>query len=422
MNDPIVVTGMGAVTPLGVGVGINWARLIAGKSGIGQNNRFDTTGFASTIAGLVPTKEEDAAGFDVKEWVDPKEVKKMGLFIQYGIAAADEALRQANWFPSTPEECEGTATIIASGVGGSPTMVDAIHTVDQKGPKRLSPFTVPAFLANLASGWVSIRHGFRGPIGAPVTACAASAQAIGDGMRLIRTGEAEVVVCGGAEGSVEPISIGGFAAARALCTTFNDRPQEASRPFDKDRAGFVLSEGAAILVIEKLSHAKARGATPLAIVSGYGTTADAYHLTSSRPDGEGAILAMTQALKMANVNVDDVDYVNAHSTSTGVGDGAEIASLSSVFGHRGKQLSVSSTKSQTGHLLGSAGAIEAIFSVKALIEKRVPATQNLENPEENAAIFDLVAKEAKSKNLKHVLSNSFGFGGVNATLVFSAMS
>jgi len=420
-NNPIVVTGMGAVSPLGVGVDVNWARLIAGKSGVVTNDRFDTNGFACTIAGLVPSKDRDPNGFNATDWIDPKDVKKMGHFIQYGMAAAAEALKQANWFPQSEADQSATATVIGSGVGGSPAMAEAVHIIDQKGPKRLSPFTVPSFLANLAAGWVSIQYGFRGPVGAPVTACAASAQAIGDGMRLLRTGEAEIVVCGGAEGSVDPISVGGFAAARALCTTYNDRPGEASRPFDKARAGFVLSEGAAILVIEKLSHALARGATPLAVLSGYGTSADAYHLTASRPDGTGAIVAMRQALRMANIGVHDIDYVNAHSTSTGVGDSAEIASLAKLFAERGMDLPVSSTKSQTGHMLGAAGAIEAIYSVKALIEGLVPATQNLDNPEEDASVFDLVAKVAKPKALRNVLSNSFGFGGVNASLVFSSV-
>lgn len=420
-GDPVVVTGMGAVSPLGVGVDVNWQRLLAGKSGVVTNDRFDTTGFAATIAGLVPSKDRDANGFDARDFVDAKEIKKMDWFIQYGIAAAAEALAQAGWAPQDDEGQTRTATIIASGVGGSPVMAEAVKTIMEKGPKRLSPFTVPSFLANLAAGWISILHGFRGPIGAPVTACAASAQAIGDGFRLIRTGEADVAVVGGAEGSVDSISIGGFAAARALCTTFNDRPAEASRPFDKNRAGFVLSEGAAVLVIERLSHALKRGAKPLAILSGYGTTADAYHLTSSRPDGLGAIASMQQAMKMAGVGAGEIDYVNAHSTSTEVGDAGEIAAIGGIFGNRGKSLAVSSTKSSTGHMLGAAGAIEAVYSIKAIMTGMVPATLNLDEPDEDADVFDLVPKVPKAKVLKHVLSNSFGFGGVNASLVLSAL-
>ena len=345
----------------------------------------------------------------------------MDLFIQYGLVAAAEALAQSGWVADSADKQAATATIIGSGVGGSPVMAEAAKTIIEKGPRRLSPFTVPSFLANLAAGWISIRYGFKGPIGAPVTACAASAQAIGDGMRLIRTGEAEVVVCGGAEGSVDPISIGGFAASRALCTTFNDDPTGASRPFDKGHAGFVLSEGAAVVVIERLSHARARGATPLAIAAGYGTSADAYHLTSGSPDGAGAQVAMDQAIRNAGIAPDDIGYVNAHATSTEVGDNAEINGIHSVFGDRGQALAVSSTKSSTGHMLGAAGAMEAVISVLALQHQMLPPTLNLVDPEPVAAQFDLVPNAPKPKALKHVLSNSFGFGGVNASLVFSAI-
>lgn len=421
MNDPIVVTGMGAVSPLGVGVETNWQRLLEGKNGIVANDRFDVSAFASQIAGLVPGKDRDPNGFEASDWIDSKDIKKMDVFIQYGLAAAAEALAQAGWMPDSPEECAGTATIIGSGVGGSPIMAQTAQTIAEKGPRRLSPFTVPAFLANLAAGWVSIRYGFTGPIGTPVTACAASAQAIGDGLRLIHTGEADIVVCGGAEGSVDPISIGGFAASRALNTTYNDRPGEASRPFDRDRAGFVLAEGAAMLVIERLSHAKARGAEPLAILSGYGTSADAYHLTAGHPDGSGAMVAIRHALNMAELDWDAVDYINAHSTSTGVGDEAEIAAITGVFGQKGRDLAVTSTKAATGHMLGAAGAIEAVYAVRTLQEQVIPQAQNLDNPFEEAARFNLVRESNLKGPLKHVLSNSFGFGGVNASLIFSAL-
>ncbi|MEQ1770639.1 MAG: beta-ketoacyl-ACP synthase II [Devosia sp.] len=419
-NDPIVITGMGVVSPLGVGVETNWQALMDGRSGIVPNTRFDVSAFGAQIAGLVPGKDEPH-GFDPASVIDPKELKKMDMFIQYGLGAAHEALTQSGWVADTPEKQAVTATIIGSGVGGSPVMAEATKTIIEKGPRRLSPFTVPSFLANLAAGWISIKYGFKGPIGAPVTACAASAQAIGDGMRLIRTGEAEVVVCGGAEGSVDPISIGGFAASRALNTTYNDRPTEASRPFDKGHAGFVLAEGAAVVVIERLSHAKARGATPLAIAAGYGTSADAYHLTAGSPDGAGAQAAMGLAIRNAGLTPDDIGYVNAHATSTEVGDNAEINGIRSLFGDRGQTLAVSSTKSSTGHMLGAAGAIEAVFSVLALRKQMLPPTLNLVDPEPVAAQFDLVANKAKPKALKHVLSNSFGFGGVNASLVFSAI-
>lgn len=418
--DPIVVTGMGAVSPLGVGVDTNWTRLIDGRSGIGPNTRFDVTDYNAKIAGLVPEKANDPQGFDPLVAIDAKDIKKMGLFIQYGLVAAQEALNQAGWHPTTPEDQAATATIIGSGVGGSPVMAHAVETIIEKGPRRLSPFTVPAFLPNLAAGWISINYGFKGPIGAPVTACAASAQAIGDGMRLILTGEAEVAVVGGAEGSVDMISVGGFGAARALATAFNDDPQAASRPFDRRRDGFVLAEGAAVLVIERLSHAVARGATPLAILSGYGTSADAYHLTSGEPTGAGAQVAMANALKMAGLSTGEIDYINAHSTSTGVGDAAELAGIGALFSNRGKDLAISSTKSSTGHLMGAAGAIEAVYSIEAIRHGIVPATLNLDDPDVGER-FDLVPKVAKKKVLRHVLSNGFGFGGVNASLVFSAI-
>jgi 3-oxoacyl-[acyl-carrier-protein] synthase II len=418
--DPIVVTGMGVVSPLGTGVDTVWSRLIAGKSGIVKNTRFDVTNFTAKIAGLVPTKGTDPEGFDPLVAVDPKDVKKMDLFIQYGLVAAQEALAQSGWVADTPEKQAATATIIGTGVGGSPVMAEAVETIIERGPRRLSPFTVPSFLANLAAGWISIKYGFKGPIGAPVTACAASGQAIGDGMRLILTGEADVAVVGGAEGSVDPISVGGFGAARALATAFNDDPEAASRPFDRKRDGFVLAEGAAVLVIERLSHAQARGATPLAILAGYGTSADAYHLTAGEPSGAGAQVAMRNALKMAGVSPGEIDYINAHSTSTSVGDAAELAGIGAVFENRGKDLAISSTKSATGHLMGAAGAIEAVFSVLAIRHGIVPPTRNLEDPDVGER-FDLVPKVAKQKTVRHALSNAFGFGGVNASLVFSAI-
>jgi len=418
-HDPIVVTGLGAVTPLGVGVNTNWERLIGGHSGIVRHNRFDTEPFAAQIAGVVPSKDDDEFGFDAQEHISPKDIKKMDLFIQYGIVAANEALTQAGWAPKTDEQKERSATIIATGVGGFPAMTAATRTIDTRGPRRLSPFVVPSFLANLAAGHISILHQLKGPLGAPVTACAASAQAIGDGMRMIMTGEADVAVVGGAEACVDPVSIGGFAAARALATDFNDTPEIASRPFDKDHAGFVLSEGAAVLVLERLSHAKARGAEPFASVSGYGTSGDAFHLTASSPDGEGGLRAMKLALRMAGLEPSDIDYVNAHSTSTPVGDSAEIAALSTLFEGRGKDLAVSSTKSSIGHLLGAAGAIEAIYSILAIRNNTVPASMNLDNPEENADQFELAPNKPIEKKITNVLSNGFGFGGVNASLIFS---
>ncbi len=420
-EDPIVVTGMGAVSPLGVGVDVNWSRLIEGRSGIVFNDRFDVTEYGCKIAGLVPTKRVDPEGFDPLDHVGAKDLKKVDLFIQYALAATDEALRAARWAPDEKDDCEGrarTAVVIATGVGGIPAVTRAVHTIANKGPRRLSPFVVPSFLPNLAAGHVSIRHGFTGPIGAPVTACAASAQAIGDGLRLILSGEADVAVCGGADACVDPVAIGGFGAARALSTGFNDTPERASRPFDQAHDGFVLSEGAATLVLERLSHARRRGAEPLAMVLGYGTSADAYHITSGSPDGAGAQEAMRAALRMAKIEPEAIDYVNAHSTSTPVGDQAELAALGAVFAARSKDLAVTSTKSATGHLLGAAGAIEAVFSVMALRSGLTPPGLNIDNPLASAARYELAQNGALERPVTHVLSNGFGFGGVNASLVF----
>lgn len=420
MNDPIVVTGMGAVTPLGVGVDVNWRRLIEGRSGIVANTRFDASDMNCRIAGLVPAKADDPAGFDPLDFMDAKEARKSDLFIHYALAATEEAVVQADWQPEDEAGRARTAVIIGTGVGGFPAITAAVHLVDERGARKLSPFVVPSFLPNLASGQVSIRYGFRGPIGCPVTACAASVQAIGDGMRLLLTGEADVAVCGGADACVDPVSIGGFGAARALSTAYNDTPERASRPFDKGHDGFVLAEGAATVVIERLSHAEARGAAPIAVLAGYGTSSDAYHVTAGRPDGAGPAAAMRAALAMAGIGPEAIDYVNAHSTSTPVGDAAEIAALRAVFPERGKDLPVTSTKCATGHLLGAAGAIEAVFSIMALKDGILPPGLNLDDPEADADHFDLVPHVARSKQLTHVISNGLGFGGVNASLVFRA--
>lgn len=418
MQEPIVVTGMGAVTPLGAGVETTWKRLIAGESGIRRNDRFDTEGWKCRIAGLVPGRDE-AGGFDPEAVMDARDLRRSDLFIHYAMAAASEALAQAGWQPETEAQQMRTATVIATGVGGVPAITQASETVRTDGVRRLSPFVVPSFLPNLATGQVSIRFGFRGPSGAPVTACAASAQAIGDAVRMIRNGEADIALCGGAEGCVDPVAIGGFTAAKALSFNFNDEPTRASRPFDNDHDGFVLSEGAAALVIERLSHAEARGATPLAIVSGYGTTTDAHHVTAGWSDGREAARAMRLALGMAGLEPEAIGYVNAHATSTPVGDAAELAALTSVFGAAGGGVPVSSTKSATGHMLGAAGAIEAIFSVLTLRHQTLPAGLNIERPMAEAEGFDLVAGAARAVAVDHVLSNAFGFGGVNAALVFS---
>ncbi len=339
----------------------------------------------------------------------------MDRFIQFALVAAEQALAQANWKPVEESDRLRTATVVASGIGGFQTITEAVETVSSRGARRLSPFTVPAFLVNLAAGQISIRYGFKGPLGAPVTACAASVQAIGDAMRLIRSGEADVAVCGGAEACINRVSLGGFAAARSLSTGFNDAPEDASRPFDQRRDGFVMGEGAAILVLERSSHARARGAELLADLVGYGTSADAYHLTAGPPDGDGARRAILAALAMARLEPGAIGYVNAHATSTQVGDAGELAALHAVFGTRSP--AISSTKSATGHLLGAAGALEAVISILALRNGALPPTRNLVEVDPRADGLDLIGPEARSKQVDHVLSNGFGFGGVNASLV-----
>lgn len=419
MQDPIVVTGLGAVTPLASGVEASWRRLLAGESGIRVNDRFDTEGWKCRIAGLVPPRTEASDGFDPEEAMTPQDLRKTDLFIHYAMQAATEALQQAGWHPEDAHGRARTATLIATGVGGIPAITGAVETIRTAGARRLSPFVVPSFLPNLAAGQISIRFGFNGPSGAPVTACAASAQAIGDAMRLIRSGEADIALCGGAEACVDPVAIGGFTAARALAFGFNDAPAAASRPFDEGHEGFVLSEGAAMLVIERLSHAQARGATPLAVLAGYGTTTDAHHVTAGWSDGREAARAMQMALDMAGVAPEQIGYVNAHATSTPVGDAAELAALNKVFGPNGGGVPVSSTKSATGHMLGAAGAIEAVFSILALRDQILPAGLNLGTPMTEAQGFDLIRGASRPSALTHVLSNAFGFGGVNAALVFS---
>lgn len=422
MHSPIVITGMGIISPLGCGVKSVWQRLIEGRSGIARIDRFDVEDFPIRIAGLVPGVEQDSdAGFDPEQVIETKERKKIDLFTLYALAAAQEALDQAGWAPQTEAERLATATIVATGIGGFPTITQAQKTLDSRGPKRISPFTVPAFLANMAAGNLSIRYGFKGPMGCPVTACAAGLQAIGDGMRMIRSGEAKVALVGGAEACVDPLALAGFNALKALSTR-DDEPHRASRPFDRDRDGFVMGEGSGLVVIETLEHAEARGATPLAVISGYGTSADAYHITSGPEDGSGAAAAMRTALAMAGLEPSDIDYINAHATSTPVGDRAEIASLRNVFGETAGQVAVSSTKSATGHLLGAAGGIESIFTAQAVINDLLPPTLNLEHVDETMADLDLVPNQARSQTVKHALCNGFGFGGVNASLLVSKLN
>ncbi|MEN5094012.1 beta-ketoacyl-ACP synthase II [Pseudomonas protegens] len=418
MSKRIVVTGMGAITPLGCGVEQVWQRLLAGQSGIRQLPEEFIQDLPTTIGGQVPDALEDPqAGFDPDQLLAPKEQRKMDRFILFALAAAEEALAQANWKPDNPQAQERTATIIASGVGGFPAIADAVRTTDSKGPRRLSPFTIPSFLSNMAAGHVSIRHSLKGPLGAPVTACAAGVQAIGDAARMIRAGEIDIAVCGGAEAAIHRVSLGGFAAARALSSEYNDTPERASRPFDQARDGFVMGEGAGLLVIEELEHALARGAQPIAELVGYGTSADAYHMTAGPEDGDGARRAMQQALRQAGVQASQVQHLNAHATSTPVGDKGELAAIRSVFG-TGSGLAISATKSATGHLLGAAGGIEAIFAILALRDQIAPATLNLDNPDSAAEGLDLVRGEARKVAMEYALSNGFGFGGVNASVLF----
>lgn len=413
----IVITGMGIVSPLGCGVEHVWQQLLAGKSGLRRLGDDIVSELPVKVGGPVPSIDEDpSGGLNPDAIVSPKDQRKMDRFILFALIAADEAIKQAQWHPETDEQRERTATIIASGVGGFPAIADAVRTMDTRGVRKLSPFTIPSFLVNLAAGHVSINYGFKGPLGAPVTACAAGVQAIGDAARLIRSGEADVAICGGAEATIHAVSLGGFAAARALSTSFNEIPTKASRPFDSDRDGFVMGEGAGILVIESLEHALARGAKPIAEIVGYGTSADAYHLTSGPEDGDGAKRAMEQAIKQARIAPNQIQHLNAHATSTPVGDKGELAAIKRVFGND-NGIAVTSTKSATGHLLGAAGGIETIFTALALRDQIIPPTLNLENPDEDAAGVDIVHNQARPATIDYAISNGFGFGGVNASIL-----
>lgn len=412
----IVITGLGAVSPLGVGAELNWQRLLEGGSGLRHLPEAVSADLGCKIAAAVPDIAEDAeGGFDPDRTVEPKDQRRMDRFILFAMAAADEALAQAGWVPATEEQRRRSATIIATGIGGFHAIVDAVHTVTDRGPRRLSPFTVPSFLANLAAGQVSIRHGFKGPLGAPVTACAAGVQAIGDAARMIRAGEIDLALCGGAEACIDRTALAGFAAARALSTGWNETPQLASRPFDRGRDGFVMGEGAGLLVIEALDHALARGARPIAEIVGYGTTSDAWHITAGPEDGDGARRAMEIALAQAGITPEAIGHLNAHATSTPVGDLGELAAIRTLFaGLPGP--AISATKSATGHLLGAAGGLEAIFTALALRDQIAPPTRNLTDPDLAAAGLDLVGQQARRIQTDFALSNGFGFGGVNASL------
>jgi 3-oxoacyl-[acyl-carrier-protein] synthase II len=424
----VVITGMGMISPLGCGVDHNWDAIISGKSGLNKIDHFsdpyDINDFASKIAGVVPkTSDENPSNgsFNADLFVPPKDQRKMDPFIVYGIAAAEEAIADSGWVPSNDEQRERTGVLVGSGIGGLETMYNSATTLREKGPRKLSPFCIPAMLINLASGHISIKHGFKGPNHSVVTACATGTHAIGDSARMIAVGDADVMIAGGAEAAVTPLGVGGFAAARALSTSYNDDPTAASRPFDEGRDGFVIAEGAGVVVLEEYGHAKARGAKIYAEVIGYGMSGDAYHITSPAENGDGGYRAMKAALKRAEINPEEIDYINAHGTSTPVGDGIECTAVKRLFEPALDKISMSSTKSAIGHLLGAAGAVEAIYSAKTIETGQLPPTLNLENISEPCQGLDLVPKVAKEKKVTTVLSNSFGFGGTNASLIMRAV-
>lgn len=412
----VVVTGIGIVSPLGVGIEENWQKLINSKSGISKIERFDTTYLPSKVAGEIKHGEGEGQ-FNATNYLHLKELKKMDHFITYGMIAAIAAVEDSGWTPQAQEDLDMTGVLIGSGIGGLPGIEETSIALHENPEKRISPFFIPASLINLVSGNLSIKYGFSGPNHAVVTACSTGAHAIGDAARLIQYGDADVMVAGGTEGAICNASIAGFSAAKALSTNFNDTPEKASRPWDKDRDGFVMGEGAGIVVLEELEHAKKRGAKIYGEIIGYGLTGDGYHITSPHPEGRGGFRAMQMAMRKAGLNTDQVDYINAHGTSTPMGDEIELGSVQRLFGDNAKNMAMSSTKSSIGHLLGAAGSVEAIYSLLAINNNIVPPTLNLDNPPEGVVV-DLVAHRAKEKKVNIALSNSFGFGGTNASLIF----
>ncbi|MBL8550847.1 MAG: beta-ketoacyl-ACP synthase II [Hyphomonadaceae bacterium] len=426
MTRRVVVTGIGLISPLGFGREVTWRRLIEGKSGAGPITHFKVDDLPCRIACHVPRVDGRGGGapgqegvFDPDLTMSPKEQRRVDEFILYAMAAADEAVADSGWAPKTVEERERTGVLIGAGIGGLDSIAQTAITLHTEGPRRVSPFFIPGALINLASGQVSIRHGFRGPNHAVVTACATGAHAIGDAARFIRYGDADVMVAGGAEGAICRIGMAGFAASRALSTHFNDAPQKGSRPYDKQRDGFVMGEGAGVVILEEYKHAKARGAKIYAEVKGYGLSGDAYHVTAPAEDGDGAYRAMKGALADAGLAPKDIDYINAHGTSTPLGDEIELKAVERVFGNASGDLSMSSTKSAIGHLLGAAGAVEAIFCILAIRDGVVPPTLNLDDPSVDTVI-DLTPHTAKKRTVQIAMSNSFGFGGTNAAIILTA--
>jgi 3-oxoacyl-[acyl-carrier-protein] synthase II len=412
----VVVTGLGMVSPLGCGVEPAWKRLLNGDSGARRIETFDVSDIPTKIGCVVPRGDGSDGTFNADQWMDPKDQRKVDEFIVFAMAAARQALDDADWHPKTPEDQFATGTMIGSGIGGIEGIAETAITLKERGPRRVSPFFIPGSLINLASGYVSIAHGLKGPNHAVVTACSTGAHAIGDAARLIALSDADVMVAGGTESPINRISFAGFCALRAMSTGFNDTPEKASRPYDKDRDGFVMGEGAGVVVLEEYEHAKKRGAKIYAEVIGYGMSGDAFHITAPAQDGDGAYRSMSAALKRAGLAASDLDYINAHGTSTPLGDEIELAAVERLVGNAASKISMSSTKSSTGHLLGAAGAIEAIFSILAMRDSIAPPTLNLDNPSVETAI-DLVPHKARQRSINVALSNSFGFGGTNASLI-----
>ena len=413
----VVVTGMGIVSPLGLGVEHVWRRLINAESGIGAIQAFDTKDLPCKVAGEVPPGVKADGKLDINEWIPIKDQKKMDRFVHMAMVAGTEAVEDSGWVPETEEDHCATGVMIGSGIGGLETIYEASLLVHSGKARRLSPFFIPSALINLASGHLSIKYGFKGPNHAVVTACASGVHAIGDAARLIMWGDADVMVAGGAEATVCELGIAGFCASRALSTGFNDRPQAASRPWDKDRDGFVMGEGSGVVVLEEYEHALRRGAKIYAEIGGYGMSGDAYHITAPSEGHDGAFRSMRAAMKNGGVRPEDIQYVNAHGTSTPLGDDLELEAVERLFGDAARGLAMSSTKSATGHLLGAAGAIEAIFSILAIRDGVAPPTLNLDEPSRDSVI-DRVAHHAQQRKIRMALSNSFGFGGTNASVIF----
>ena len=414
----VVVTGMGLVTPLGVGVDAVWQRLMMSASGARRITKIDTTDLPVNIACEVPIGNA-VPDFNANDWVPPKEQRRIDDFILFGLAAAEQALADAGWKPEDEESLLRTGVLVGSGIGGLPSIEAGAITMHDRGPRRISPFFIPGSLINLLPGNISIKYGFKGPNHAVVTACSTGAHAIGDAARLIKLDDADVMVAGGAEAAICRLGMAGFAACKALSTGFLDEPTRASRPYDKQRDGFVMGEGSGIVILEELEHAKARGAKIYAEVAGYGLSGDAHHITAPAPDGDGGYRSMKAALKRAELNPEEIDYVNAHGTSTPLGDEIEVAAVKRLFGEAAYQISMSSTKSAIGHLLGAAGSVEAIFSILAMNHNMAPATLNLDDPSDGLDI-DLVPHTPKERPIRAALSNSFGFGGTNASLVLTS--